>query len=375
MIVISFIGVAGISVAVFTIVLIFTKEKLGLADRLLGSWLLALVLNQLYFLVTGIEQQVALHPLLHFIGVGSVLLHAPLLFIFSRQVFSAKLSVWSYFHFAPFMVFMVCFGMVWWINPDSLAFRNGFIGFKEDLFPINYYGIFLALVSGLYTILAFYSVRHHEKQLSQTQSSEIRNVLNWLKQWIIAATIFFVATYLYVELSVSHTQVDARFTFQVISVFMSIYIFYVSYWGIRKTDAFRRFNPGEVSISTQANQANHEEIHHLAEKLKDFLEREKLFLDPDLSLTRLAEYMKVPPGKLSLVINQILDKNFYDLINEYRVNEFLIRLPKKEYGHLSLLGLAFECGFRSKSTFNAFFKRQTGSTPSAYKKYLEKESG
>lgn len=369
------ISIAGIAIALFTCSLIATRGNFRLADGLLISWLLALALNQTYFLLTGFEfsQLVSISPALHLVGISTVLLHSPLLYLFARFSFSKSLKGSEVIHALPFIFFLVSFGILLVIHPDSLTFKYGFIWFTESIVPFNYYGLFLAFVAGAYTIAAFLAIRKHKAHLSQTQSSEIRNVLNWLQYWIVAAIIFFIATYLAVELSVSIRQYDSRFTFQVVSVFITFYIVYVSFWGIRKTDAFRNLAPIGLNLSTPFV-TNNEDADELAQALQESLERGQHYLDPDLSLIRLAEIMNIPPGKLSYAINNRLGKNFYDFVNEYRVKEFLKRLSEKQYAHLSLLGLAFECGFRSKSTFNAFFKKQTGQTPSAYKKTLEKKS-
>lgn len=372
------ISIAGIAIALFTCSLIATRGNIRLADGLLISWLLALAFNQTYFLLTGFEfpDAVALPAGLHLVGISTVLLHSPLLYLFARYSFSKSLKASEVMHALPLIFFLVGFGVLLIINRDSITFRYGFIWFTEAIVPFNYYGLYLAFVAGAYTVAAFLTIRKHKEHLSQTQSSEIRKVLNWLQYWIVAAMIFFVATYFVVELSVSYRQLDSRFTFQVVSVFITIYIVYVSFWGIRKTDAFAQFLPVEFPSSMSANAvAVNAELDDLARVIQETLAQGQYYLDPDFSLVKLSEIMKVPAGKLSHVINTTLGKNFYDLVNEYRVHEFLKRLPDKKYTHLSLLGLAFECGFRSKSTFNAFFKKQTGQTPSAYKKTLEKKSG
>ena len=96
----------------------------------------------------------------------------------------------------------------------------------------------------------------------------------------------------------------------------------------------------------------------------------KPYLDPDLQLSSLAKEMKMTRGQLSQLINNGLGENFYDFINRHRVEEVkkLMADPDKE--NFSLLGIAFEAGFKSKSSFNLIFKRFTGLTPTGYRKNL-----
>ncbi|MEZ4851347.1 MAG: helix-turn-helix domain-containing protein [Bacteroidia bacterium] len=83
-------------------------------------------------------------------------------------------------------------------------------------------------------------------------------------------------------------------------------------------------------------------------------------------MPQLAEMLDILPNHLSQLINEKEGRNFYQFVNHYRVEEFKRRVELPESKHLSLLGLAMECGFNSKSTFNSVFKQMVGVTPSGY---------
>ncbi len=93
------------------------------------------------------------------------------------------------------------------------------------------------------------------------------------------------------------------------------------------------------------------------------MEKEKPYLEPKLSLGQLAEMLGVAANKLSQVINQYEEKNFYDFVNGYRVQEFIVRAQNDKNKNLSLLGIAYGSGFNSKSSFNQVFKKFMGETP------------
>ncbi|MBW6492346.1 MAG: AraC family transcriptional regulator [Lentimicrobium sp.] len=97
---------------------------------------------------------------------------------------------------------------------------------------------------------------------------------------------------------------------------------------------------------------------------------EKPYLDADLTLPQLATRLQIPSHLLSRVINEKFGLNFFDFINQYRVDELKSKLNNPEFDNLSLLGIAFECGFNSKSAFNRVFKKITGLTPSEFKNQL-----
>lgn len=101
--------------------------------------------------------------------------------------------------------------------------------------------------------------------------------------------------------------------------------------------------------------------------LAAFMQKSRIYLDPDLSLEILASRMKMSRHHLTQLLNEKLEKNFYSFINEYRIEEAIGRLNDPSL-QVNILSLAFDCGFNSKSSFNNYFKKITGSTPTAYRK-------
>ena len=87
--------------------------------------------------------------------------------------------------------------------------------------------------------------------------------------------------------------------------------------------------------------------------------KNKPYANPNLSLNELASKLKMPPHILSKVINQGFQKNFFDFINTYRVDEFKIRMEDPKYRHYTLISVAYEVGFNSKTAFNRSFKKMT----------------
>ncbi len=113
-----------------------------------------------------------------------------------------------------------------------------------------------------------------------------------------------------------------------------------------------------------------ETASNLLALLLDKMENEKLYKDPDITLPTLAERIGMSHHILSQIINDRLGKNFNTFINEYRVAE-VCRMLENPENRDKLLAIAYDSGFRSKSTFNAFFKKCTGKTPSEYRKSLD----
>ncbi len=108
-------------------------------------------------------------------------------------------------------------------------------------------------------------------------------------------------------------------------------------------------------------------------RLKEAVAANRLYEDPELTLATLAVKLRIPPHDLSRIINMGQEKNFSDFINEFRVREIARKMQDPANDQLTLLGIAYESGFNSKTTFNRVFKEMTGKTPAEYKNSLKKE--
>jgi len=106
---------------------------------------------------------------------------------------------------------------------------------------------------------------------------------------------------------------------------------------------------------------------HTANLLK-YIQEERPYLDPNLSLRTLAELINIHPNQLSWLLNESLGKNFNEFINHYRVSEFQHLCKDPKNSHITLIGLAYDSGFNSKTVFNTSFKKETGLTPKQYLK-------
>ena len=126
---------------------------------------------------------------------------------------------------------------------------------------------------------------------------------------------------------------------------------------LNKTDKAAKFDSEELKASFK--------------EVIEYIGNEKIFLNPNLSLNSLAESVNLHPNKLSFIINDQTGKNFNEFINNFRLEYFKTIAKSKEFGNITILGLAYESGFNSKTVFNAFFKKVEGITPGAWIKSIE----
>lgn len=127
----------------------------------------------------------------------------------------------------------------------------------------------------------------------------------------------------------------------------------------------------ENTVSKNASLLDDHLIEEYTSRLLAYTLTEKPFLSPVISLRDLAKQVDIHPNHLSWVVNNSIGKNFNEFINHYRVEYFKTLAQNPDNSHISLLGLAYECGFNSKTVFNTCFKKETGMTPREYLKKFE----
>lgn len=124
----------------------------------------------------------------------------------------------------------------------------------------------------------------------------------------------------------------------------------------------------EYHVKYKKTNISEDKARQVLKLLNQKMHDQKLFLNPTLTLSDLSELIDVSTNQLSQILNEFHNTNFYDYVNEFRLNTFLEWNKQKKHKHYTILALAYECGFNSKSTFNSFFKKRLSATPSEYLK-------
>lgn len=279
-------------------------------------------------------------------GSSIPLLIGPLLYLYISSIIKRSFS-WnrrSVIHFLPFA-----------------------LAISLPLFPaISHFPLlgFFTIAKGLHTFIyllfcvKLLSARYHDKKEWFN-----RKLLRWLV-WIQISTFLLIQLFVVGEKFLAFSTIESDLISSTIFIFF--FFGFVLVIILHPNTTIPNKNPiGANAISTLSDS----KINTIRGNLVALLEEEKLYLDPDLSLTSLSEKMHVNVHDLSRVINQALEKNFNQLINEYRVQEVKRNILDERK---SLLGIALDSGFKSKSAFNRIFKDQEGLTPSDYKKSIQK---
>jgi AraC-like DNA-binding protein len=303
-------------------------------------------------------------------GDPTFLLIAPLSWFYAieltgrRVAFSWKLLL----HFAPFL----------FIIGVSITFGAGLPGGIAN-FIIDHrrlvYIFFRALVVVQFLCYQYYINKQwqaHQGLLKQEVSNTEDINIAWVKFFFLI--FLLISLFFLVSLFTAIHWENSLWLTQATAVVFSSAVYALGFRGILQRDVFYTIQPNNLNESVipvpQEVIKPNKPDQMLIDKLMACMTEKKPFLDPELSLSMLAKELKLSRSQLSQLINDGIGENFYDFINRYRVEEVKKLMADPEMAGYNLLGIAFEAGFKSKSTFNLIFKRFTGLTPTEYRKNI-----
>ncbi|GAB4048217.1 helix-turn-helix domain-containing protein [Spirosoma litoris] len=218
------------------------------------------------------------------------------------------------------------------------------------------------------TIYLFLTRRALRQYQSTNQQATQLRPMRWLWQFVnvflVFQTIWFIHLVPYI-IPASRGPLLDRFGWYPIYIPIAILIYWLGFKGYLYT---RSESVDKVTTKSTGAELSSETVEQVIHSLVGAMTQEKLFLDTDLSVDKLGRHLQLSPKLISAVLNQHLHKNFNGFINDYRVDEVKRRLVDPVYDHLTLTGIAFDCGFNSQATFQRIFKQSTGVSPGEYLK-------
>lgn len=363
--------------AFFFVVLLFQKKPKAVHDKILIFWLAFL---GLYTGVYGLSSNELFtrYPLLSASFISLLLLHGPFLYFYisSLVVNSNKFKSKDLLHFIPFLLFNLYLIIVSYLPRVSESISLSHVASEHESPLLFQLFLMLVVLSGpVYFVFSIRLFKSLDIQIFNNFSSSENVNLDWLRKLVY---IFgSVWTLLMIVATIHHVfhLFSWIFCTDGISLSLSIFIILIGYYGLKQKELFS-FHEKESFILEQkpekysGSRLKESEARLFMEKLNRFMEEEKPYLSPDLNLPQLAKEVDIPSHYLSQVINENVGLNFFDFINRQRVEDVKNKMSDPRYNNFSILGIAFESGFNSKSAFNRVFKNITGITPSEYKKTL-----
>lgn len=237
------------------------------------------------------------------------------------------------------------------------------------------------LISGLiliifplavYWILSYKKLIKHQKNVRLFASNTEGVDLAWLRHFLWGLAVMLVAWFC--ELVWSLPSIS-----EISNLIYLASAFYLAYFALQQGEVFSEKPQEALDLKTIIEENEQidlpkkqvlttEQLTVLKAKLSDLMQTEKPYLDSNLSLPKLAQIMQVSTHELSYLINTGFEDNFFGFVNRYRVEESKHLLTSPQCQHLSMIGIAFEAGFNSKTAFNTAFKKIVGVSPTEFQK-------
>jgi AraC-like DNA-binding protein len=358
----------GIVLGIFIILLINNKEvRKSRANIFLSILLMAFIFSIFHIRFAGniIDHfSVKTFPA----GDPTFLLIPPLLWFYIEELTGSKVkfSLRSLLHIVPFLFIIFCSLYLHTFSPDEQFIQ----------FPWNHPRltiiVFLIIVIIQFSVYQFF-VRKKWQNYQLLMQQEVSNTEGISISWInFFMTVFLIIILFFLVglFVIIHFDLMA-WLWKSVGIVFSLSVFALGYKGILQKEIFfpdelKKTNP-VISTSSSAKSAPDRQMIDL---LVNHMHEKKSYLNPELTLSKLAEELNWSRSQLSQLINDGIGENFYDFTNKYRVEEVKRLMVDPQFVHYNLLGLALEAGFKSKSTFNLIFKRFTGLTPTEYRKNI-----
>lgn len=313
----------------------------------------------------------------------------PIIYFYTQSLLNSSFRITkkNILHFLPGTIYLIYILLMWiydkFIFGDYYFYKDGMD--KDFDTWYQYLGFFSMTV---YFILSIRFYNFYKNLVFQVRSDADNLVFDWIKKYLYAflgmislRLIFDIASYFFEVLN----SYEGSWWF---FLMYSIILYYISIMGygngiyskISFEETFLNNKPSLLltnSISSKEEtvidiehevfeEVNSPEIELWKLKIENLIQTEKLYQNSELTLTDLAKKLETNASVISKTINQGFQMNFNDCINNYRIEAVKNSFANGEHKKSTLLGIAYDCGFNSKATFNRAFKKNTGKTPKEF---------
>lgn len=329
------------------------KEKIGNQSFFAGLLVVfaVLILCSL-FLSSGINRQLFL---LSHIGNQSIFLVGPLVYFYinsyskTRNINRKVMAL----HALPFVVATVYLSIKLYFIPLPITCRSNHIMLGSIAFAHSFVYFFL---SGM-------DIKNAEENKSDDVIKIESQNLKWLRYIVYGSfSVLLIKMMFFIVWDVSgfYQGCNELVNLYFLTSFFLVNIF--TYVLLLKPQLFQQVKKYKHSV------LQHSEKEKYKSELLSILEKEKIYRNPLITLDLLSKKLSIPSRYLSQIINETLDVSYYELINRYRIQDCIQQLTDSDNSKKTILEIAYDAGFNSKSTFNTHFVKFTGVTPKEYRK-------
>lgn len=348
-----------ISQSLFAAGLLFSSTKNKLSNRLLSILIIAIALwlTDDFMRISRIYRQ---YPNLYFLPLFYSLSFGPLIYFYVRSLtnHNFRLNPTHILHFIPVLLQTSLYIYLTFCNYPTKNWYWENIH-QPYIYRLEFDGTWLSMM--IYLTLSFRLLQKYQVWILNNFSEVSKIRLNWLK--IIIGILIVLCVQWLIEI-ILRDFFNIYFEYNYSIEILGIMALILGISGIKQANLSDISFDSEEKLTEAKTPFIVDPI--FISKIESAMRDQKLYLDPTLTLIQLSSLLNLPPKIVSKSINSGFEKSFNDFVNGYRVEEVKQRLNLSDLQKLTILGIALECGFNSKSTFNRIFKEFTGVAPTEF---------
>jgi len=231
---------------------------------------------------------------------------------------------------------------------------------------INLFENVIVIISGCgYLIYSYNKLKQYKDLIFEVSHEKHNPLYDWAKNIILWVCGFTIILFVNVILDLYGGDSTIMLAvWKVMYLYIAVFIYYLGFCGYKKKDS--DIYSEKYSIESISKKHKMTGLDLIEEKIKYKFESDKVYLDPNLSISQLSESLGISNEKLSFVINKKFQVNFRDLLNSYRINLAKEKLLELENTHQTILSISYDSGFNSQASFYRAFKKFEGISPKNY---------
>jgi len=367
------IAIVGFVQAFFFSVLIIAKKKKETQDYFLISFLI-LVGAELFYKYNSLGQLNDKNSWLEIFDFTFWALFGPICLIYTYLTIGRVklLRLRMIIHLCPLLIAL--YGVKDYFLGETL-YSSYLSYFNESSGLILVSLLLLEYISPIYVIFSLILLYKHKFRVRNFYSNISGKEVRWLMILILGFIFFVLFSYsisIYEEIANQKLRLQTN---DILPVILTICIFFIGYFGYRQKGVFYSdsddLQPDNTFFKAKKylrSGLSEDEKKELILRINRFMQTEKPYIECDLRMGDLAEMLGTESHKLSQILNESFNQNFYDFINKYRVEESMKILRDPESIKFKIMSIAYDSGFSSKSSFYNAFRKINGITPGKYQK-------
>jgi len=357
---------AGFQFLLVSIFLITHKNEQRISHKILAVFLLSKTLAIVESTLLTFKASLIGFPHIFCIARSAIFLFGPALYFYTKSITDRnfKFQRNHLLHLIPFLAY--CGFLIFKFHIQSFEIKQQIIlqryiyTYSEALIIFG----FLNLQTLAYLIAALIVLKNYRTEIKKVFSTVDRINLSWLNFILFGFFLIWcidLADFIIIMTSGRSLSILSISALILVFIFANVIV----YKGLKQPEIFSGMEDKPKYENSPLTEAD---IEKYLKKMTTYMQSEKPYLNPSFNISNLARKLSIPSRYLSQVINQSLQKNFFDFVNSYRIEEAKRYLSDHSNNRKTVLEILYEVGFNSKSAFNNVFKKYTGITPTEFKR-------